>query len=151
LKNQPAPPRKPRTPKFSPTNITESDDPRVQSYLEIVRDEITTTNADAIRERVALEHLQAWRDVLIIYALEERPATRFTWMFERYDNKVNAARVKATQPQAVKQATAPARNGKRDTFRRPQVIYTDAERKAREEAARLRLAARQAERQRATV
>ena len=109
LKNQPAPPRKTRAPKLSPANITASDDPRIATYLEHLRSEITQSNAALICERVKLEYLDAWIETCKEWAYGNGDAswnpTNFAGMFERFERKLTSRRAKANghQPQSQTQ------------------------------------------------
>ena len=112
LKNQPAPPRK-RAPKFSPANITASDDPRIATYLELLRGEITPSNAALICQRVNHEHISEWREVCIRWAANAWNPINFSGMFDAHDRACNAQRVQAIHgaPKAKARAEQPQQFG----------------------------------------
>jgi hypothetical protein len=119
LKNQPAPPRKPRVDKHVETNITESDDIRVTLYLENLCSEITTTNAENICKRVGMDAaaLELWEKTIVEWSIGDGSAswnpTSFSGMFERYDRKVKsrAAQAKHGTPKARGRTEQPQQFG----------------------------------------
>ncbi len=83
--------------------LTTHDDPRVAAYLEIVRGEITPSNAEIIVKRVSMDAIEEWRTTLTTWASNEWKATNFAGMLERYDTAVNGKRIRAKAESAKNQ------------------------------------------------